>query len=98
MSTTFVDVPWRSPQSVSSVLIDGPTEEPLTLDEAKLRAGLDWAPGDPRDALMTGFIAAARSLVEQRTGLALLTQTREITITTTDLVMPIPWQALPGNR
>lgn len=52
--------------------------EPLTLDQAKLRAGLDWVAGDPRDALMTGFIQAARSKVEQDTGLALLTQTRDV--------------------
>jgi len=52
--------------------------EPLTLAEGKLRAGLDWADGDARDGLMTGFIASARHKVEQDTGLALLTQTRDI--------------------
>lgn len=52
--------------------------EPLTLVEGKLRAGLDWVGGDPRDGLMTGFIAAARSKVEQDTGLALLLQTRDV--------------------
>ncbi|MEO8680286.1 MAG: hypothetical protein ABI665_14645 [Vicinamibacterales bacterium] len=52
--------------------------EPLTLVEGKLRAGLDWVGGDPRDALMLGFIAAARSQVETDTGLALLTQTRDV--------------------
>jgi len=52
--------------------------EPLTLAEAKLRAGLDWVGGDPRDAMLTSFIAAARSKVEQDTGLALLTQTRDV--------------------
>lgn len=52
--------------------------EPLTLTEGKLRAAVDWVAGDPRDALMTAFITAARSKVEQDTGLALLSQTRDV--------------------
>lgn len=64
--------------TVTSVLVDPPAEEPLTLDEAKGRAGLNWPAGDPRDVMMRGFIAAARSKVEKDTGLALLTQTRDI--------------------
>lgn len=52
--------------------------EPLTLAEGKLRAGLDWVDGDARDALMLGFIATARSKVEQDTGLALLAQLRDV--------------------
>lgn len=52
--------------------------EPLTLAEGKLRAGLDWTTGDARDALMSGFISAARAKVEQDTGLALLTQVRDV--------------------
>jgi hypothetical protein len=93
----FVRPPWAQPSSVSSVLVTPPIEEPLTLDEGKLRAGLDWADGDPRDDLMRGFIAAARSQVEQDTGLALLTQTRDVTIyaTITDGIFPLPVQALP---
>jgi len=66
-----------SPHAIS-VLVTPPTIEPLTLTQGKLRAGLDWLVGDPRDDLMTGFIAAARSKVEQDTGLALLTQTRDV--------------------
>jgi uncharacterized phiE125 gp8 family phage protein len=61
-----------------SVVVDPPAEEPLTLDEAKLRAGLDWPAADPRDDLMKAFIAAARAKVEQDTGLALLTQTQDL--------------------
>ena len=61
-----------------SVLVTPPTLEPLTLAQAKLRAGFEWAPGDPREALLTGYIAAARAKVEQDTGLALLTQTRDL--------------------
>jgi len=52
--------------------------EPLTLAEGKLRAGLDWPDGDPRDALMRGFITAARQHVERRTERALLSQTRDV--------------------
>lgn len=66
------------PFRARSVLVTPPAVEPLTLDQAKLRAGLDWAPGDPRDALMTGFIAAARAQVEQDTGIALIAQTRDV--------------------
>lgn len=70
--------------------------EPLTLDEAKLRAGLDWTLGDPRDALMTGFIAAARAKVEQDTGLALLTQTRDVYLDAVyDRTIVLPPQSMP---
>lgn len=96
-ATPFVSVPWQQPLAVSSVLVDGPTEEPLTLADGKLRAGLDWPTGDPRDDLMTGFIAAARSQVEQDTGLALLTQTRDVTFTVDESTvwLPLPVQAFP---
>lgn len=66
------------PVRAESVLVVPPVIEPLTLADAKLRAGLDWATGDPRDALMTGFIRAARERVERDTGYALLTQTRDV--------------------
>jgi uncharacterized phiE125 gp8 family phage protein len=72
-------VTWYERRAIS-VLVTPPTWEPLTLAEAKLRAGLDWVAGDARDALMTGFIKAARERVEQRTGLALPEQTRDIYI------------------
>lgn len=92
----FVRPPWATPTTVSSVLVAGPDAEPLTLAEGKLRAGLDWPDGDPRDDLMKGFIAAARQQVEHDTGLALLTQTRNVTITaTSDGIMPMPVQAMP---
>jgi uncharacterized phiE125 gp8 family phage protein len=98
MATPFVTMPWQSPLAVSSVLVIGPTEEPLTLADGKLRAGLDWPAGDPRDDLMNAFIAAARSQVEQDTGLALLTQTRDITyapITDPEAYILLPAQAWP---
>jgi uncharacterized phiE125 gp8 family phage protein len=72
--------PWPSiwPEPLISRLTVAPTEEPLTVEEGKLRAGLDWLDGDPRDALMQAFISAARQRVEIDTGLALLPQTREV--------------------
>ena len=60
-----------------SRLITPPTEEPLTLDEGKLWAGFDWPASDPREALMTTIIAASRAHLEEETGIAFLTQTRE---------------------
>jgi len=92
---SFITAPWASPQAVSSVLVTAPTEEPLTLDEAKMRAGFDWAPGDPREPLMLSFVAAARAQVEQDTGLALLTQTRDVLIQGSIGMLAIPWQAWP---
>lgn len=78
-----------------NVLVTAPDEELLTLDEAKLRAGLDWPAGDPRDAQMELFIKAARERVERDTGLAFLTQTRDVYLS--HLVHPIdfPAPALP---
>lgn len=67
-----------TPPHATSVLVTAPEFEPLTLEEAKLRAGQDWEDGDPRDALMESYIAAARAKVEQDTGLALPEQTRDI--------------------
>jgi len=96
----FIEAPWYLPP-VSSVLLLAPTEEPLTLAQGKLRAGLDWPAGDPRDDLMNDFIAAARAKVELDTGLALLTQTRGITFhesaawDATSGWLPLPMQALP---
>jgi uncharacterized phiE125 gp8 family phage protein len=65
-------------QAPVNLLVVPPTEEPLTLQQGKLRAGLDWADGDPRDDLMKGFISVARERVEHDSGRALLTQTRRV--------------------
>lgn len=67
----------QAPHAVS-IVTEPPLEELLTLEQAKLRAGLSWADGDPRDELMDAFIAAARGKVEADTGLSLLEQTRAI--------------------
>jgi hypothetical protein len=96
MATAFVQPPWAMPQRVSSVLVTAPTEEPLTVDEVKLRAACDdWPVDDPRNALVPDYIAAARAQVEHDTGLALLTQTRLVTIAASAGIYPIPWQAWP---
>jgi uncharacterized phiE125 gp8 family phage protein len=83
--TTFIEPPfWARGGSVggalhmTSVLVVAPIFDVLTLDQGKLRAGLDWTIGDARDALMLGFIAAATAKVEHDTGLALRTQTRDV--------------------
>lgn len=94
----MIVAPWQ-PRSTYSVLVTPPTEEPLTLDEAKLRAGLYWEttdPPDPRDQLMKDHVAAARAQVERDTGLALLTQTRDVFFYTLDSgLVALPAQALP---
>jgi uncharacterized phiE125 gp8 family phage protein len=95
-ATAFERPPWHWPTAVYQQLITPPTEEPLTLAEAIQRAGFTWAPGDPREALMTGFIAAARSKVEKDTGLALLTQTWDIELEVAwNGLLPLPWQVTP---
>lgn len=81
---------------VVSVVVTPPALEPLTLDEGKARAGLNWPDGDPRDDQMRGFIAAARQQVERDTGLALLTQTRDIYLDTIGgYALDLPSQARP---
>lgn len=85
----------RSMRATSTV-VTPPSVEPLTLAQAKLRAGLDWLEGDPRDAQMLGFIRAARAKVEDDTGLALLTQTRDVTLDAViGSVLTLPPQSRP---
>jgi uncharacterized phiE125 gp8 family phage protein len=75
-----------------SRLVVGPEDEPITLAEAKLAAGLDWtSPDAARDAQMEGFIRAARERVERDTGYALLTQTRDVYLSR--LINPIDFPA-----
>jgi hypothetical protein len=94
----FVRAPWDTPRGVYSVLLVPPAIEPLTVDEAKLRAGLSWPPADPREGLMAEFIKAAREQVERDTGLALLTQTREVHVAAelpAGAPVPLPPQCTP---
>jgi len=98
--SNFVQPPWSLPNVAYSVLVVAPTEEPLTLEQAKRRAGLDWPAGDPRDADMQDFIAAARQQVERDSELALLTQTRDVYLTTTPEYagpFPLPPQCTPAQ-
>ena len=57
---------------MTSYLIAGPGEEPVSLAEAKAFARID---GSDEDALVDALIAAARLHVEGITGRALITQT-----------------------
>lgn len=61
---------------MGDILITAPTEEPVSV--AELRAHLR----DPADAdsVLTRLIKAAREYVEEATGLALISQTRELTL------------------
>lgn len=85
----------RASYTNRSVQTVAPTLEPLTLDEAKLRAGLDWPSGDPRDGQMQLFIEAARQRVERDTGVALLTQTWEVYLSHATSVVDFPAPAQP---
>lgn len=58
-------------------IIIPPTEEPVTLAEAKLHCKVDAADDD---ALITALIVAAREQAEHRTGRALVTQTLELAL------------------
>jgi uncharacterized phiE125 gp8 family phage protein len=91
--STATVVPTRGLHPVP-VVLEPPLVEPLTLDQAKLRAGLNWAATDPRDALMQGFIAAARAKLEQDTEVALLTQTRAIYYDAVPAVLQLPVRPL----
>lgn len=79
-----------------SVLVTPATLSVITLAQAKLRAGLDWPDGDARDELMLGFITAATRKVEIDTGLALLTQTRDVYLDVIQgSVVTLPAQSRP---
>jgi len=83
------------PEPLTSIVTVPPTVEPLTLDEGKLRANLDWLDGDPRDALMLAWIQTARARVEFDTGRSLLTQTREAYADTLGWITELPERCRP---
>lgn len=56
-------------------IITQPTEEPLTVSDAKIHLRVD---GNDEDALIMSMIVAARESAEHETGRALCTQTREL--------------------
>lgn len=73
---------------MTSYLIAGPGEEPVSLAEAKAFCRID---GTDEDALVSALITAARLHVESITGRALLTQTwRLILQSVSGLVVPLP--------
>ena len=55
--------------------IFGPSEEPLPLEEVKAHLRVDFS---DEDAMIAGYISAARELVEEETDRALVTQTLEL--------------------
>jgi uncharacterized phiE125 gp8 family phage protein len=94
--TSPLRAPWTSPTTAWSVLLEPPAVEPVTVANVKLRAGLDWPVEDPRETLVAEHIVAARQLVERRTGLALLTQTRRVFVALEAFgVVPLPDQTTP---
>jgi uncharacterized phiE125 gp8 family phage protein len=68
-------------------LITAPATEPVTLTEAKLHCRVD---SSAEDALLTALIVAARQHVEETTGRALITQTREIRLDAWPRVLYLP--------
>lgn len=58
-------------------VITGPTQEPVTLAEARAQCRVDHV---LEDAKIAGYIVAARELVEGMTGRALAVQTFELTL------------------
>src|SRR5262245_55967833 len=93
---SWFDNAMRLSPHVASVVETPPAVEPLTLDQAKLRAGLDWAEGDPRDQLMESFISAARAKVELDTGLSLIQQARAVYLDfLTAPVVNLPMGSMP---
>jgi len=72
---------------MTSTLIAGPGEEPVTLAEAKAHCRID---GSDEDALVSALIAAARMQVESLSGRALVTQTWRLTMTCAPRLVELP--------
>jgi len=73
---------------MTSYLIAGPGEEPVSLAEAKAYARVD---GGDEDALVSALVAAARLHVESLTGRALVSQTWRLVLTcVAGRVVPLP--------
>jgi len=84
--------PTTAPHATSIVFVE-PTVEPLDLPTAKLYARLT---DTSLDALLPGVIKSARAKVEQDTGLALLTQTRDVSYDVlTGSILTLPSQSRP---
>ncbi len=72
---------------MTSILIAGPGEEPVSLAEAKAWCRIDT--GD-EDALLNALIATARLQVESLTGLALVTQSWRLTLKCAPRLVVLP--------
>ncbi|MEO6014103.1 MAG: head-tail connector protein [Devosia sp.] len=72
---------------MTSYLIAGPGEEPVSLAETKLFCRID---GADEDALVSALIAAARLHVESLTGRALIAQTWRLVLDSSPLLVPLP--------
>jgi uncharacterized phiE125 gp8 family phage protein len=66
----------------------------LTIEEGKQVAGLDWAPGDARDALIGRFIQAATRKLQTATGIVPLTTAYDLLFDALPTGKPIdlPWR------
>lgn len=97
LSPTTFSVPVGGGAGTGGTMTRQTGTEPLTIEEGKLRAGLDWVVGDPRDALMASFIAAARQKVEQDTGRAIVLTYRDVTYDWLPnlYAIPLPWPSVP---
>jgi len=84
--------PAPPPVVTQHVVSTPPADEPFTLDEGKLLAGADWVAGDPREPLMTAWIAAARDQAERDTRLPLLTQTIDLALTGVPVAQMPVWR------
>lgn len=61
------------PSGAPTVIV-GPSQEPITVDEAKAQTRVTWS---NEDAIFPGMIQTAREMCEEDLGIALLTQTLE---------------------
>jgi uncharacterized phiE125 gp8 family phage protein len=71
-------------------LIEPPSTEPISLQEAKEHLRVD---GDEENSLINSLIITARDFVEKRTGRALVTQKIELTLDewpANEIILPMP--------
>jgi uncharacterized phiE125 gp8 family phage protein len=97
LSPTSFSVPVDGTGGTGGTMTRTIGSEPLTVEEGKLRAGLDWVVGDERDALMAAFIAAARQKVEADTGRAIVLTYRDVSYDWLPnlYAIPLPWPSVP---
>lgn len=90
------DASYTSTPHATSVLVTPAVLTVLTLAQVKLRASLTWPDGDARDELAMSYLAAATRKVEVDSGLALLTQTRDVYLDAIrSTILQLPAQSRP---